>query len=51
VHLADGSTIAALCYNLSVAPGPDEVNPVYADQLRSLARKLELPEDYIGRIR
>jgi hypothetical protein len=51
VYLADGSTIAALCYSLPVAPGPDEVNPVYADQLRTLARKLRLPEDYIRRIR
>jgi hypothetical protein len=50
-QLADGSTIAALCYNLPVAPDPEEVNPVYADQLRSLAHKLGLPEDYIRRIR
>lgn len=51
VHLAEGSTIAALCYNLPIAPGPDEVNPVYAEQLRRLARKLRLPEDYIRSIR
>jgi hypothetical protein len=51
VHLTDGTTLAALCYNLPVAPGPDAVNPVYAEQLRGLARKLGLPEDYIRRIR
>ena len=48
--LADGSMVAALCYNLPIAPGPDEVNPAYAEQLRTLARRLGLPEDYIKRI-
>jgi hypothetical protein len=48
--LADGSTTAALCYNLPIAPGPDEVNPAYAEQLRALARRLGLPKDYIERI-
>jgi hypothetical protein len=45
--LADGSTVAALCYNLPAAPQPDERNPEYAEKLRTLAGRLGLPADYL----
>lgn len=51
VSVAEGQTMAALCYNLPIAPGTDESNPAYAEQLRRLARALGLPEGYIERIR
>ena len=44
---ADGSTVAALCYNLPSAPAADERNPEYAAKLRALATRLQLPADYI----
>jgi hypothetical protein len=44
-ELADGSIVAALCFNL-VMPSPDEANPAYAASLRELARKLGLPVHY-----
>jgi Gamma-glutamyl cyclotransferase, AIG2-like len=49
-EIGDGSRIAALCFNLPVAPGPDERNEGYAAKLRDLARRLHLPDDYIERI-
>jgi len=42
---------AALCFNLPVAPSADEHNPAYAEKLRELARRLELPEEYVATIR
>jgi hypothetical protein len=44
-ELADGSIVAALCFNL-VTPSPEEANPAYAASLRKLARKLGLPAHY-----
>ena len=44
---ADGSTVAALCYNLPAAPRADERNPEYASKLRALATRLKLPASYI----
>jgi hypothetical protein len=44
-ELADGSIVAALCFNL-VTPSPDEANLTYAASLRELARKLGLPVHY-----
>lgn len=49
-ELADGSTVAALCFNLLVPPGPDEVNSEYAAKLRALAHRLGLPADYVASI-
>ena len=47
-HLADGSVVAALCYNLVESLAPGEANPEYATKLRAVARKVGLPEDYIA---
>lgn len=48
--LDDGAREAALCFNLPAPPRPDERNPEYAQQLRNLARRLELPPAYVDRI-
>jgi len=50
-ELADGTRVAALCFNLPVAPSPQEANPNYAAKLRDLARRLGFPSDYIDGIR
>ena len=49
-ELADGTRVPALCYNLVVPPSPGEADPEYAAKLRDLARRLELPADYVARI-
>jgi len=49
-ELADGSGIPALCFNLLIAPGPEEANPEYAAKLRDLARRLGLPSNYVASI-
>jgi len=36
---------------LVVPPSPEEANSDYAAKLRDLARRLELPSDYVERIR
>jgi hypothetical protein len=46
-ELTDGSRVPALCFNLLVPPGPEEANPEYAAKLRDLARRLELPPNYV----
>ena len=48
--LEDGSSVAALCFNLPQPPAPDERNDEYAGRLRDLARRLQLPVDYVERI-
>jgi hypothetical protein len=50
VELIDGSHLPALCFNLLVPPGPEEANSEYAAKLRDLARRLELPSDYVESI-
>jgi hypothetical protein len=45
-----GITIAALCYNLPVAPGPDERNAEYSAKLRAVAQRLGLPDEYVRSI-
>lgn len=50
-ELADGSQVPALCFNLCVPPGPEEVNSEYAAQLRQLARRLGFPSAYVESIR
>lgn len=47
VELEDGTSVAALCYNLPVAPAPEERNPEYAAKLQTLAARLGLPASYI----
>ena len=49
-ELDDGSRVATLCFNLPEPPALDERNEEYAQRLRDLARRLELPADYIDRI-
>jgi hypothetical protein len=49
-ELADGRRIPVLCYNLVDPPNPGEANAEYAAKLRDLARRLELPADYVERI-
>ena len=50
VHLQDGGVLAALCFNLPVAPDPAETNPEYVAKLRDVARRVGLPTEYIDRL-
>jgi hypothetical protein len=50
VELDGGGTIAALCFNLTAPPRPEESNAAYAVKLRDLARQLGLPAGYIAAI-
>lgn len=50
-RLADGSVVAALCYNLPAPPAAEGRNPAYASKLRELAARLGLPDDYVSSIR
>jgi hypothetical protein len=47
-HLADGSAIPAVCYNLAEPPQPGERNPEYAAKLRVVAEKAGLPAEYVA---
>ena len=49
-HLADGSVIPALCFNLPVPPSITERNPHYAAKLRELADHIGLPPSYVSSI-
>lgn len=49
-HLADGSTVPALCFNLPVPPSIGERNPKYASKLRQLAERIGLPASYVSSI-
>ena len=46
-ELDNGSRVAALCFNLPEAPRLDERNDVYAQRLRDLASRLDLPPTYV----
>ena len=46
-ELDNASRVAALCFNLPEAPGLDERNDVYAQRLRDLASRLDLPATYV----
>ena len=46
----DGVVEPALCFNLPSPPQMGESNAQYAEKLRTLAKKLQLPSDYIGAI-
>ena len=48
--LANGESVAALCFNLPRAPDGASSNPDYAEKLKAVARKLGLPESYIRSI-
>jgi hypothetical protein len=49
--LRDGSYIPALCFNLVGPTAAGEVDSEYATKLRELARRLQLPPDYVETIR
>jgi hypothetical protein len=49
-HLANGKTLAALCFNLVELPSTDERNPEYASKLRDLAERLDFPAEYVASI-
>jgi len=49
-HLEDGTLVPALCFNLPLAPSPDERNAEYAGRLRRLAERIGLPPDYVSSI-
>ena len=51
LELNNGSRVPALCFNLVVAPDPEEANPEYAMKLRNLASQLGLPAHYVESIR
>ena len=48
---ADGSSGAALCFNLPPSDEPVIANPDYAAKLRAVAERLGLPNDYVTGIR
>lgn len=50
-QLDDGSYLPALCFNLVISPARGESNPEYAAKLRALAFRLQLPAEYVERIR
>jgi hypothetical protein len=49
-RLTSGHSIAAVCYNLPIAPEPTERNPEYAAKVRELGRRLGLPAQYVESI-
>src|SRR5712692_11131504 len=49
-ELGDGSYVSALCFNLPVVPGTDDVNPDYAAKLHNLAQRLGFPSEYVENI-
>ncbi|MGA8029232.1 MAG: gamma-glutamylcyclotransferase family protein [Bryobacteraceae bacterium] len=50
-QVADGSYIAAICFNLVVPPAIEEADSEYAMKLRQLAGRLKLPSAYVDGIR
>jgi hypothetical protein len=50
-HLADGSLVPALCFNLPAPPSQAERNPQYAAKLKELAGRIGLPQSYVASIR
>jgi hypothetical protein len=49
-HLADGSIIPALCFNLPMPPSREERNAQYLSKLRELAERIGLPPNYVSSI-
>jgi hypothetical protein len=50
IELSDNSRVPALCFNLAVLPVAADANPEYAGKLRTLARQLGQPSDYVESI-
>jgi Gamma-glutamyl cyclotransferase, AIG2-like len=48
LQLDDGSSVPAVCFNLVKPPHANEANAEYAAKLRELARRIELPIDYVN---
>jgi hypothetical protein len=48
--LEDGGSVAALCFNLPAVPAGVRSNSDYAAKLRTVAKRLGLPERYIASI-
>ncbi len=48
VHLPEGGTLPALCYNLRELPAPGESNADYAARLREVLTRLDFPPDYVA---
>ena len=48
VQLDEGSSVPALCFNLVESPHANDRNAEYAAKLRELARRIELPIDYVN---
>jgi hypothetical protein len=46
----EGARVAATCYNLATAPGPDEANVAYARELREVLIRLGFPRDYADQL-
>lgn len=46
-----GALVAALAFNLPVPPEATESNAAYAEKLRDLGRRLQLPPEYVDAIR
>lgn len=49
-HVADGTIVPALCFNLPSPPSVDERNADYAARLRTLAERIGLPPEYVSSI-
>ncbi|MCH4024739.1 MAG: gamma-glutamylcyclotransferase [Acetobacter fabarum] len=49
-RLSDGTSIAALCFNLPIPPERGITNNEYREKLREAARKVGLPSHYIDRL-
>lgn len=49
-RLPDGTSIAALCFNLPEPPESENENNDYREKLREVGRKVRLPADYIDRL-
>ena len=50
VTAPNDTAVAALCYNLPEPPSPVERDAEYASKLRSLAKRVGLPTDYVESI-
>lgn len=46
----NGDAFPALCFNLPVAPAPEDKNPQYAEKLRDVLERLGFPEAYVSSV-
>ena len=49
-HVADGTVVPALCFNLPSPPSAGERNADYAARLRALAERIGLPPGHVASI-